>query len=95
MGQVSVIVISWNARESLRNCLASIREDAPFHCSGGVPFDLKETRHSAQDAALYVPCNDELAFAKATAVLMDNAAQRDRMGRFGRGRVEKELQWTW
>ena len=32
-----------------------------------VSFDLKETRYSAQDAAVYVPCNDELAFAKATA----------------------------
>jgi GT2 family glycosyltransferase len=26
MGQISVIVLSWNAREYLRNCLASIRE---------------------------------------------------------------------
>ena len=37
-----------------------------------VTFDLKETRYSAQDAAVYVPCNDEMAFAKATAALMDD-----------------------
>ena len=59
-----------------------------------VSFDLKETRFSAQDAALFVPCNDEMAFAKATAKLMDNGELRERMGRFGRERVEKELAWT-
>ena len=59
-----------------------------------VAFDLKETRYSAQDAAVFVPCNDEMAFAKATAALMDDAALRERMGRFGRERVEKELQWS-
>src|SRR5204863_3368301 len=32
-----------------------------------VSFDLKETRFSAQQAALFVPCNDEMAFAKAVA----------------------------
>jgi glycosyltransferase involved in cell wall biosynthesis len=57
-------------------------------------FDLKETRYSAQDAALFVPCNDEMAFAKATARLMDDSALRERMGRFGRERVTKELQWS-
>jgi glycosyltransferase involved in cell wall biosynthesis len=59
-----------------------------------VSFDLKETRYSAQEAGLFVPPNDELAFAKATAQLMDDAALRDKMGRFGRERVERELQWT-
>lgn len=59
-----------------------------------VTFDLKETRYSARDAAAYVPCNDELAFAKATAELMDDPARREKMGRFGRERVEKELQWS-
>jgi glycosyltransferase involved in cell wall biosynthesis len=59
-----------------------------------VTFDLKETRYSAQDAAVYVPCNDELAFAKATALLMDDPALREKMGRFGRERVEKDLQWS-
>lgn len=59
-----------------------------------VTFDLKETRYSAQDAALYVAPNDEMAFAQATAKLMDDAALREKMGRLGRERVEKELQWS-
>jgi len=59
-----------------------------------VTFDLKETRYSARDAALYVPCNDEMAFAAATAQLMDDGALREKMGHYGRERVEKELQWS-
>jgi glycosyltransferase involved in cell wall biosynthesis len=59
-----------------------------------VTFDLKETRYSAQEAALYVPCNDEMAFAQATAKLMDEPALRQAMGQFGRQRVERELQWS-
>ena len=59
-----------------------------------VSFDLPETRYSAREAALYVPPNDELAFARATAQLMDDPALRDKMRRIGRERVEKELQWS-
>jgi glycosyltransferase involved in cell wall biosynthesis len=59
-----------------------------------VSFDLKETRVSAQDAALFVPCNDEMAFARAMVRLMDDAPLRQRMGLWGRERVEKELQWS-
>lgn len=59
-----------------------------------VSFDLKETRVSAQEAGLFVPCNDELAFAKAIGTLMDDRTRRETMGSFGRERVEKELQWS-
>jgi glycosyltransferase involved in cell wall biosynthesis len=59
-----------------------------------VTFDLKETRYSAQAAAVYVRPNDEMAFAEATAKLMDDAKLREQMGSFGRERVEKELQWS-
>jgi glycosyltransferase involved in cell wall biosynthesis len=59
-----------------------------------VSFDLKETRYSAQAAALYVEPNDELAFAQATAKLMDDPKLRQRMGAYGRERVERELQWS-
>jgi glycosyltransferase involved in cell wall biosynthesis len=59
-----------------------------------VSFDLKETRYSAQDAALFVPPNDETAFAKAIAKLMDDPEARIRMGAFGRQRVELDLQWS-
>ena len=59
-----------------------------------VTFDLKETRYSAQDSALYVEPNDEKRFALAIAKLMDDPALRKRMGAFGRARVERELQWS-
>jgi len=59
-----------------------------------VSFDLKETRFSAQDAAKFVPCNDTMAFAEATAILMDDPELCAKMGRFGRDRVERDLQWS-
>jgi glycosyltransferase involved in cell wall biosynthesis len=59
-----------------------------------VSFDLKETRFSAQEAAVFVACNDEMAFARALAELMDDGELREKMGRFGRQRVEQELQWS-
>ena len=59
-----------------------------------VSYDLKETRFSAQDAALYVPPNDEAKFAEAIATLMDRPVLRKKMGEFGRERVERELQWS-
>jgi glycosyltransferase involved in cell wall biosynthesis len=58
-----------------------------------VSFDLKETRTSAAGAALYVPPNDEAAFAKAVARLMDDPAARRSMGEFGRARVLSDLSW--
>jgi glycosyltransferase involved in cell wall biosynthesis len=59
-----------------------------------VTFDLKETRYSARDAAIYVKPNDEAQFAEAIVQLMDQPEQRKQMGEFGRRRVEKELQWS-
>jgi glycosyltransferase involved in cell wall biosynthesis len=59
-----------------------------------VSFDLKETRYSAQDAAIYVQPNDERSFALAISQLMDDPILRARMGNFGRRRVEEELQWS-
>jgi glycosyltransferase involved in cell wall biosynthesis len=58
-----------------------------------VSFDLKETRTSAREAAVYVPPNDEQAFARAIATLIDDPATRAEMGRIGRARVENELNW--
>jgi glycosyltransferase involved in cell wall biosynthesis len=59
-----------------------------------VSFDLKETRYSAQDAAIYVEPNNEQQFGSAVAQLMDDPALRARMGAFGRNRVEREMQWS-
>jgi glycosyltransferase involved in cell wall biosynthesis len=58
-----------------------------------VAFDLKETRFSAGDAAMYVKPNNETEFAEAIAQLMDQPELQKEMGASGRRRVEDELQW--
>jgi glycosyltransferase involved in cell wall biosynthesis len=58
-----------------------------------VSFDLKEARFSAQEAALYVPCDDTKAFGRGIVELLDNADRRNTMGEFGRKRVLQELAW--
>jgi glycosyltransferase involved in cell wall biosynthesis len=59
-----------------------------------VAFDLKETRVSAGDAAIYVRPNEESEFAKTVAQLMEEPQLRSKMGEYGRRRVEDELQWN-
>jgi glycosyltransferase involved in cell wall biosynthesis len=59
-----------------------------------VTFDLKETRFSARDAAIYVEPNKETEFAKAIAQLMEQPELQKKMGAYGRRRVEDELQWA-
>ena len=58
-----------------------------------VSFDLKETRVSAGDAAVYVTPNDERAFAAAIAGLMDDPSRCAAMGRVGLSRVKSDLGW--
>jgi glycosyltransferase involved in cell wall biosynthesis len=58
-----------------------------------VAFDLPEHRFTAQQAGVYVPGNDELAFAGAIAQLMDDPLRRERLGAFGNYRIKNELAW--
>jgi glycosyltransferase involved in cell wall biosynthesis len=58
-----------------------------------VSFDLKEARVSAGDAAVYAPADDESAFAKLIAMLLDDPEKRARMGEIGRERIEGRLSW--
>jgi glycosyltransferase involved in cell wall biosynthesis len=58
-----------------------------------VSFDLKEARVSAGDAAVYAPANDESAFAKLIAGLLDDPAERARMGALGQERIQGPLSW--
>jgi glycosyltransferase involved in cell wall biosynthesis len=60
-----------------------------------VAFDLRETRVSAADAAVYVTPNDVREYAVAIADLMDDDAKRSRLGKLGRVRVENELAWSY
>jgi len=58
-----------------------------------VAFDLRETRVSAGDAAVYAKPNDVREYAKAIVDLIDDEARRAELGKFGRARVEEELAW--
>ena len=60
-----------------------------------VAFDLRETRVSAGDAAVYVKPNVVQLYAEAIVELMDDEARRSRMGQLGRARVEQELAWSY
>jgi glycosyltransferase involved in cell wall biosynthesis len=58
-----------------------------------VQFDLTEGRVSAQQASLYAKRNDPVDMAAKIVELLDDPGQRERMGRFGMERVERELSW--
>jgi len=58
-----------------------------------VAFDLKETRVSAEGAAIYVQPNDVAAYARAIVELLEDPERRRRMGEHGRRRVVDVLAW--
>ena len=60
-----------------------------------VQFDLTEGRFSAQEASLYAEKNNELDLARKIVQLLDDPEARARMSRFGRNRVENELEWQY
>jgi len=61
-----------------------------------VQFDLKEGRYSAQDASLYSDTKNQIPdFARNILWLIDHPEERQRMGEYGRKRVENELAWEY
>lgn len=61
-----------------------------------VQFDLKEGRFSAGEASLYAGKENAVEeFAQKIIWLLDRANERQRMGEFGRQRVENELAWKY
>ena len=58
-------------------------------------FDLTEGRFSAREASLYAKRNDPADFALKILELIDDPQKRAAMGRFGRHRVENELEWRY
>lgn len=61
-----------------------------------VQFESKEGRFSAQEASLYANTNQPVAdFARKILSLLDNCSERQRMGEFGRRRIERELAWQY
>jgi len=59
-----------------------------------VAFDLRETRVSAGEAAVYVTPNDINEYAAAIVNLISDEPRRIRLGKIGRLRVEQELAWA-
>ena len=59
-----------------------------------VQFDLTEGRYSAADASLYARKNDAIDMADKIVALLDDPAQREKMSRIGRSRIENELSWA-
>ena len=61
-----------------------------------VQFDLREGRFSAGEASLYSDNGNQVSdFAAKILWLLENPAERDRMGAFGRKRVQQELAWEY
>jgi glycosyltransferase involved in cell wall biosynthesis len=58
-----------------------------------VSFDLRESRVSADEAAVYARDNDEEQFASLISELLDDPERRRRMGEIGRDRVTGPLSW--
>jgi glycosyltransferase involved in cell wall biosynthesis len=59
-----------------------------------VAFDLRETRVSAGDAAVYATPNEVSELAKLLVDLVDDEPKRRAMGLAGRARIERELAWS-
>lgn len=60
-----------------------------------VAYDLKETRVSAGDAAVYLESGDVAAYGRAIVELLDNKDRRETMGHTGRLRIDTELGWPY
>lgn len=60
-----------------------------------VQFNLREGRFSAQEASLYANKNDEVDLAKKIIRLLNNPKLREKMGRYGRTRIQNELAWKY
>jgi glycosyltransferase involved in cell wall biosynthesis len=59
-----------------------------------VAFDLKETRYSAGEAALYARPNDPADFGDQVLALLADPARRAEMGRYGQRRLQDHLAWS-
>jgi len=60
-----------------------------------VQFNLTEGRFSAKQASLYANINDEIDLAQKIVQLLDDPKLCEKMGRYGRQRIENQLQWKY
>jgi glycosyltransferase involved in cell wall biosynthesis len=77
------------------NDLSSMTKTAEYMAYGLpiVAFDLRETRLTAEDAAVYATPNDTHEFARLIDSLLSHPDRRQVMGQFGRNKVHHELAW--
>ena len=59
-----------------------------------ISFDLKETRISCGEAALYVEPNNVKQLSDRIVYLADHVEIRQKMAKIGRERIEKKLSWS-
>ena len=59
-----------------------------------VAFDLRETRVSAADAAVYATPNEVVDYARKIVELIDDVPRRKEMSIVARARIEDELAWN-
>lgn len=60
-----------------------------------VSFDLLESRYSAVEAAVFVPNNNTIEYAVKILELLDKPEIRNKMGNYGKLRVENSLKWEY
>jgi len=58
-----------------------------------IAFDLKEHRHSAQEAAVYIQGNDVAKFSEGMRELLDDEPRRQAMAAFAKARFQDLLAW--
>ncbi|QTA90016.1 glycosyltransferase family 4 protein [Desulfonema magnum] len=77
------------------NALSTFIKNGEYMAIGKpiVAYDLKETRYTAQEAAVYVPSGDIQQFAQAISDMMDHPEKREQMGRVGSQRISEFLGW--
>jgi glycosyltransferase involved in cell wall biosynthesis len=63
-------------------------------CLPTVAFDLRETRVSAGDSAIYAESDDVESYATALVTLLTDEPRRLEMGALARRRVDTELAWA-
>ena len=60
-----------------------------------VAYDLKESRYTAREAAIFVPPGETLKYAEAILKLVDDEPLRKKMGETGQHRVRETLGWEY
>jgi glycosyltransferase involved in cell wall biosynthesis len=60
-----------------------------------IAFDLKETKVTAGDSAVYAVPNDERDFAEKIAMLLDSPTMRKKLGQTGRARIDSSFNWAY